>query len=116
MGGVAENLVAGRGLQLPNRRLGDYLLDFGVGAVTFGYTKGMGKYMNGFVAEEISSSVGRPTGRVSILVGSLLDYDAHPRATYQEVSGLLRAANSAGTWWNAGMVAFVHLFYPIPEG
>jgi hypothetical protein len=115
VGGITENLIIGKGFQL-NLNPSELALDFGLGALTFGYSKGMGKHLKTFVAEEISSSVGRPTSRVSLLVKSLWDQKAHPRATYQEIGGLLTAAHSAGWVWNGMIVkGIIHQHFPLPE-
>lgn len=116
VGGMAENAVSGRGFQLPNKSISDLALDFSLGALTFGVAKGMSGTLNSWVSEDISSSVGRPTSRMSLLVGSIFDNDAHPRATYQEFSGLMRAGFRVGVGWNVGMMhALLRQYDLLPE-
>jgi RHS repeat-associated protein len=104
LGNVAQNLVAGNGLRLTNISAQSLLLDASIGAIAGGAGKGVGGEAETFVSEDVASSVGRPTNRISLLVGSLINPDDHPRATYQEVSGLMKAGFDAGIGFDAGLI------------
>ncbi len=72
-----------------------------MGALTFGAgEKFVNPAVNEFVASNLMDRISLPTGsatRISTLVGSLFDDSGvHPRAFYQETTGLIEAGINAG--------------------